>query len=674
VSTCIVSIINNLKSSLRKWLLKKGRIDYFVYLLIGIYIVVFSYYTMLRHFAFLTSAWNLGGVEQTFWTTLFDGKLFYGTLEIVYNPQGTPFATHFSPIVFLVLPLYAIYPEAGFFLILQTCALALGALPLYWLVRDEFNSKISGLAFVVLYLLAPSLHSANAVDFGWECLLPAFFLFAIYYLKKEKYVKFFVFVILALMTLEFVPLIVISIGLYGLWSSRKSLLASIRLRNRGLLKNKRIIFSFFTIALAIVWFFIALVVKSYSNPYTSPIPTSIHGTLGNSPIEITLNTIFNPLNAIQLMFSSWGDKFLYIIFLFGPLAFMSFLDPPSLIMTLPWLFFSFLSNCWLYYSINHNYSLFVLPFVFVSAIYGLKRLTQIGGGVNASVLKKSLLLTMTCTIIFVATFSPIFRPWPTVTEHNRLMNEMINLIPDNSSVLTQNDIFPHVCHRSNVYVGAYNTSKNIDYNKWIPPSFLFTEYILIDTKSHWYTAPLPNPPLSVIVPKLVKGDDYGLLASADGILLFKKRYVGEPVLFVPIPAVIFNYENLNISEGRIEVDPTASSQKVLVHKVEDPPGTFWYGPFVNLLPIKYEVTFRLKTSSNKVNFILTIDISSECGATILTSKDIYGTDFEQANEWQNFTLRLALQEPKELVEFRGIYMGNTTNVYLDYVKVDQVNF
>jgi len=129
------------------------RIDYIVYACIFTYFLVFSYYTIIKHYAFNTAAYDLGIYEHILWTTINSGTFFQGPPDPVCS-TGYFFGVHFSPILLIILPIYAIYQSSETLLILQTLILSLGALPLYWIARNELD-KLAGLVFVFLYLLHP---------------------------------------------------------------------------------------------------------------------------------------------------------------------------------------------------------------------------------------------------------------------------------------------------------------------------------------------------------------------------------------------------------------------------------------------------------------------------------------------------------------------------------------
>ncbi|MCJ7469449.1 DUF2079 domain-containing protein, partial [Candidatus Bathyarchaeota archaeon] len=102
----------NLESIEKTLTLKTFKIElswFLVGLAIGVYTLTFSYFTIMKHYEFRSYAWDLGIFNQSFWTTLYEGRFFYNNVELLVNPSGSFFGIHFSPILFLILPIYAVY-------------------------------------------------------------------------------------------------------------------------------------------------------------------------------------------------------------------------------------------------------------------------------------------------------------------------------------------------------------------------------------------------------------------------------------------------------------------------------------------------------------------------------------------------------------------------------------
>jgi uncharacterized membrane protein len=124
----------------------------------------------------------------------------------------------------LLLPVYAAFPNPITLLILRPIAIAIGLIPLYWIIRDQqLKNRLVTFFIAIIYLVYPPITTPLS-NFDITMFLPALFLFALYYLKKGKLVHSFVFVVLALMVNEFVPLIVAALAVYVVVLNRKEII------------------------------------------------------------------------------------------------------------------------------------------------------------------------------------------------------------------------------------------------------------------------------------------------------------------------------------------------------------------------------------------------------------------------------------------------------------------
>lgn len=159
----------------QNWLIGKSfigkhRTECLVLLFILVYTIVFSYVTILRHYSFSSGAYDLGIYENILWRTINYGDFFKSVPDPV-GPTGYFFSVHFSPILFLLLPIYAVHQATETLLVFQSFVLALGAYPLYLLARKELKSEVAGIVFAVAYLLYPPLQGVNWFDFHPQALL-----------------------------------------------------------------------------------------------------------------------------------------------------------------------------------------------------------------------------------------------------------------------------------------------------------------------------------------------------------------------------------------------------------------------------------------------------------------------------------------------------------------------
>jgi len=119
---------------------RSGIYSVIVYVGIVAYAIALSYYTILKYYTFHTHAADLGIFAQALASTLYYHRLFYESVDVAIIPKPGPIGysfldVHFSPTLFLLLPIYAVYPSPTTLLIAQSVIVALGALPIYWLGR-----------------------------------------------------------------------------------------------------------------------------------------------------------------------------------------------------------------------------------------------------------------------------------------------------------------------------------------------------------------------------------------------------------------------------------------------------------------------------------------------------------------------------------------------------------
>lgn len=139
------------------------------------YVVVFGIVSSLRHYQFQTQAWDMGIFTQTFWNTV-HGNVMHNTIEVIPNHLGV----HMSPILFLLVPIFYFFQSPYTLLILQTLALAIGALPVYLLSERVFRKRIFSIVFALGYLVSSSLHWLNLFDFHEAAFFVPLFLFGFY--------------------------------------------------------------------------------------------------------------------------------------------------------------------------------------------------------------------------------------------------------------------------------------------------------------------------------------------------------------------------------------------------------------------------------------------------------------------------------------------------------------
>jgi uncharacterized membrane protein len=647
-------------------------------LLLGLAVLAYtgllSYFTILKHNSFQTYAWDLGIFNQSFWTTLYDGKFFYSTVELLVNPSGSFLGTHFSPIIFLVLPFYALYPAPQSLLVLQSFVLALGALPLYKLAKLIGKHRIFALSFVFAYMLYPPLQGINWFDFHVQSFLPLFFFSTLYFLETREWKPYFLFIFLSLMVEEHAALIAAFIGLLAILQHRKHLLNELKNRN---IKDTLLLVSLLTVVSSVLWYALTILFRNTFFPVNQTFISTFKATsnwkiLGaEDPITIPFQVFLHPANAMAALSNDSPLKLSYLITLFAPLAFMPFFKMRYLLPTLPWFVYALFSNYQPYYSILFQYPAYVISFIFVAAVYGLGR-----GGADKRTWKKRLVILLVFSFIVFLLVSP-FSPTSTLvhqdsgmnlsSQRDHLINQLLTYIPTDASVITDNAFFPHVSSRSNAYViptiPPLWKDHETDGRNFTRTILEEVDYIIVDTKT--------DPLASSVVFSLIKGNStFKLLASADSVVLFKRDYAGNATVLFPYDA-IYDFGSLNLYSGELVTLPNSTSSRVLhCNGTFEQPLMFWFSPR-NPLP-SGDYTITMKAGINRTDGVFRVDICADGGQNILQSKNFSLTDFGKDQQWTNLAISFRTAQPLADFEIRTILLPGNADIYLDYVEVRQI--
>lgn len=592
---------------------------------------------MMSHYSFYTNAWDLGIYAQALYSTLNYWKPLYYTVEAIGNPSRSLFGIHFSPFLLLLVPVYAVYQSPITLLVLRPIAISIGLIPLYQILRDAgIASGRFLIFFTIIYLIYPPM-IVPISNFDLLAFLPAIFLFALHYLRRGNYVRSYIFISLALMINEFVSLIVVMTAIYVLLINWRGILKDLKLKKI----NEKMLFSITLLFTGFSWFFLASAAITYFNPLALRTKWE-WGELGSSPWEIVFTVLTNPIKVLNALFNDGPKKFLYIVALLGPLAFIPLLEPSALMMAMPWLAASLLSINSLYYSIETQYPAFVSPFIFLSVIDGMKRLMNI----NANITKR--IFTMIIITLFLSTLLIPSGIHLKFSESNDAVWLALSEIPPDASVSIMPDIYPHVCNRLEVY-----------------PYFVEgVEYVLVNIYSWWYDVTLPRPAhVATRWCDVQISDNYGIVINIRGVVLYKRGYNGTVKCF---SGVNFNYGIYDVVDSSGEIIST----NILVHKAGDPSPLFFRTPTRYLPPGKYNVTARLKASSFILGTAVIFEVRTRPGEV-----KIFTAKFDGANlstgEWRDLSFSFSIKKPMPIE--MAVYVSNSTDVYFQSLNVLQVS-
>src|SRR5256886_13775193 len=156
---------------------------------------------------------------QAVWATAHGHPLAVTDLR---GDQILRLAAHVDPILVLFAPFWWVWPSPSMLLTVQATAIALGALPVFWLARKHLGSERAALGFALAYLLYPAVQWLTLNEFHPVALATPLLLFAFWYLDEDRLVPFAVCAALACACKEEIPLVVAGFGIWYALSHRRA--------------------------------------------------------------------------------------------------------------------------------------------------------------------------------------------------------------------------------------------------------------------------------------------------------------------------------------------------------------------------------------------------------------------------------------------------------------------
>lgn len=134
-----------------------------------------SWVSLQRHWAYGSGAYDLGIFTNALWNLTFQGS-YVSSLKGGVNL----FTDHQSPLFWLFVPFFRLYPHPELLLVIQAFGLAMGGAALFWIGKGYGTLSERMLACLpLLYWAYLPMRAANAFDFHPEVLLLPLFLGAI---------------------------------------------------------------------------------------------------------------------------------------------------------------------------------------------------------------------------------------------------------------------------------------------------------------------------------------------------------------------------------------------------------------------------------------------------------------------------------------------------------------
>ena len=658
-----MSTADRLTATVETYLPERGDPTWYVLALSLALFLGFSIYMSLLYQGFWLTGADFGSYIHMFETTLAgDGWLEQGKYT-VRGPESSYWGGHFTLTLLAFLPVYAVFPSPYTLLVIKSFLLA-ASVPMLWvLARSHIQSdRVAGL-LTASYALNPFLWSAWLFDFQEQILLPVLLFGAYYAYAKRRYVAFLVLLTLVLFTNEFTVILVAGF-LGGL---------AIAAYRGGRLRREAPV-----LGVAVGILVVARVVASWAiaqHSETSGLPVDvisppIQAFVEGSRVSIgqlVSIVLANPELIVESLSVDIFDKVVFLVLLLLPVLFVVAADEVTWGALVPFFGFAWVfAGRSVYYTIDAHYPLYLLPFVYIGAVRVLSRVdtetiveTETARASARAVLSGLLALVLVVNLAVGVAMAAEENAVPTTGEHTETLREGIDTIPENASLLTQNDIYPHVADREDA---TFSANRTLFYRYQRANERPTPEYILIDTQLETQGVEWAQPIRTIYEGQL--GDEYGLAHYSDEVWVFQRGYNGSPQGIggeYRVEPRTYELEDL-IPNDALVVDGQ------LVGSGGSAGTYYWYGPGAMLPPGEYVATFRVNATSTGSQPVATLEAAAGATPQPIASENVTNT-----NGVENVTVEFSLDRMHSNVEFRASQAGGAGQLGLENVTVESVS-
>ncbi len=443
-----------------------------------------------------------------------DGKAFEQLLYNITNGEGISstiapphilqswLGIHFSPVLYVVTPIYYLFPHIEILLFIHSFFIALAAIPLFFAAQIIFKSQLQALAISIFYLINPFVVNAGLWDFHEIAFAPFLISLMLWAIVKKNKILLVMFCLLLLCVKEHYGLAVFGSGLLWAWHWREPK---------------------FGLTIAVTGLTAFIIIIKIIMPYFSPIGAA--AMIGEGSAIDRFSWLYHPLDDMQLLGKRISDAIFYIILLL-----FAFLALP--LFSFVWLFpaaadgiINMLANEDMMRHPSSYHSAAIIPVLLIA--YSQTIAWKYNTYTN---IKRREILAATAVMVLAFSYNFIALPFfPNNTwelsgprfslseKDKNADNEIVKIIGENTSISAQSNILPHIPVRREMYMFPNGIEKS--------------EYIILNTsnpftgKSNVFGLPYFSRYTDMYFSafyELLDDKNFGVVFYQDNWLLFKR--------------------------------------------------------------------------------------------------------------------------------------------------------
>lgn len=483
--------------------------SFFLFLLIALHFLITLSYNLTHYYELKKSGIDGLLVLQLLHNILHGGGMTT-TLHAPYVSQHW-FAIHFSPIFYLLAPLYALFLHLEMLLVVHTLMLAIAAWPVFLCARHILVSSWQALLVAIMYLISPYIVNAAIWDFHEIAFAPfciAFMLYAV--LTQNKYLLiFFGFLLLGIK--EHYGLALIGFGL--LWARHW--------------KEYR-----FGLSVSVVGIAALLSIIFFIMPHFSP--TGAPAMMNAESTVDRFSWLAKPFAANSPIFTIIFAGLFYLTDMLAALAFLPLRAWLWLLPGLADMTINILANSQMMKNIASYHSAALIPVILIAFARSIKQPFHHFPNVNRrDILTVTLLMSLFASYNnAVLPFNPDSNLWEFSTlkldyspDDKEALQSVNSIIGADAPLAAQENVLPHLSVRAKMY--------------HYPESIGDAAYIVLNTafpyKKHYQVLNSPygvsGEEYFVVTNKLLNDPQWGIVFYEHDWLVLKKGFVSDKALF-----------------------------------------------------------------------------------------------------------------------------------------------
>lgn len=436
--------------------------------------------------------YNVYGYDHGIFAQMFHNMKETGQMVTTYerNELMSHFKVHFSPIFYLLLPLYMIFPSSQALLIINGFIIISGIVPLMFLCKRFKLSDISTLLFCVCYAIYPTFIGNGLWGLHENAFLAPLILWLFYFSEKDCTIGAVIFAVLLLCVKEDAAMYLAIIALYYIFSGK------------SLARN------FILLALSLLCFgVVTMLMQKYGLGVMSDSRFGNYIGKDGSLFTLIRSVIENPAFTLSQVFTQ--EKLLFLLQMFAPLCFLPLMGkkPARLILLIPMLLINLMTRYSYGYDIYFQYTLGSAAILFYLSVAAYSEMGEKR--------KKTLICATLCsTVMACSTYlSPGYLGrTDDVKQRNEEIKQALSVIPDDASVAATDSPAGNLTERAELYYisGVRQMEESL-------PEGI--EYYAVRIDPGWEN-------MNAVADKLRKTDGLTEIVTTENIVIFKNENAG----------------------------------------------------------------------------------------------------------------------------------------------------